>query len=114
MPEYFIDNFDDAEKKLRDENEYSIFNPEGNSIKPIIELSSEYDDIQITFNNNITNFNINYIAGFKKYSINNNEEGYLYFNITNELEQKWKNYKIANYKFANILKVDKNFFINFK
>ena len=58
-----------------------------------IELSSEYDDIQIKFNNNITNFNINYIAGFKKYIINNNEEGYLYFNITNELEQK-ANYMI--------------------
>ena len=93
--EYFIDNFDDAEKKLRDENEYSIFNPEGNSIKPIIELSSEYNDIEINFTN-ITNVTIESSNGFQRFIIDENITETIYFYINNTNHRK-ANFMIIYY-----------------
>ena len=48
---YFIDTFDNAKNQIREENRYYIFNPKGNTIQPVIELSSQYNNTIIEFEN---------------------------------------------------------------
>ena len=91
--EYFIDTFDDAEKVIRDANQYSIFNPEG-SIQPVIELSSEYSDIKINFTNNIT-YETDFSTGFLRFTINEEVNETIYFSIIGS--GKKANYMIIYY-----------------
>ena len=80
--EYFIDTFDDAEKGIREFNQYSIFNPEGNTIQPVIEISSVSSNIKINFKNNIS-YSIEYSTGFQVYKIQNNLNETIFFDIIN-------------------------------
>ena len=92
--EYFLDSFDDAENGIREVNQYSIFNPEGNKIQPVIELSSEYRDIKLNFTNNI-DYKIENSTGFQRFSINEDINETIYFNVINS--GKKANYMIIYY-----------------
>ena len=102
--EYFIDTFDDAEKVIRDANQYSIFNPEG-SIQPVIELSSEYSDIKINFTNNIT-YKTDFSTGFQRFIINEEVNEIIYFSIISS--RKKANYMIIYYLNENFIDRDFN------
>ena len=82
---YFIDTFDDAEKGIRESNQYSIFNPEGNAVQPIIELSSQYSDIKMNFSKNLT-YEVEYSNGFQIFKI---KEG-----INETSYKSWKESKL--------------------
>ena len=102
--EYFIDTFDDAEKVIRDANQYSIFNPEG-SIQSVIELSSEYSDIKINFINNIT-YKTDFSTGFQRFIINEEVNETIYFSIISS--RKKANYMIIYYLNENFIDRDFN------
>jgi hypothetical protein len=102
--EYFIDTFDDAEKGIRESNQYSIFNPEGNAVQPIIELSSQYSDIKINFKTNIS-YETDSATGFLRYSINEDINETIYFSIISS--GKKANYMIIYYLNENY--IDHNF-----
>ena len=104
--EYIIDTFDDAKDGIREENQYSIFNPKGNETFPVIELSSEFNDIKINFTG-INKYKIENITGFQCYTIYESKNTTIYFNVTNKTGRK-SNYMLIyylnstgdNYKFS--------------
>ena len=84
MPQniYFIDTFDDEEKKIREDNIYSIFNPKGDAIQPVIELSSQYNNTIIEFEGvNICHNATENLTGFRRYTICENTNTTIYFKI---------------------------------
>ena len=107
--EYFIDTFDDAEKGIRESNQYSIFNPEGNAVQPIIELSSQYSDIKINFKTNIS-YVTDSSTGFLRYTINEDINETIYFSIISS--GKKANYMIIYYLNENY--IDHNFELDSK
>ena len=79
---YFIDTFDDAKKKIRADNIYSIFNPKADAIQPVIELSSQYNNTIIEFEDvNICNNATENLTGFRKYTICENTKTTIYFKV---------------------------------
>ena len=79
---YFIDTFDDAEKRIREANRYSIFNPKGDKIKPVIEISSQYNNTIIEFEGvNICDNDTVNLTGFWRFTICENTKETIYFNV---------------------------------
>ena len=106
--QYIIESFDNN-NKIEDENKYHIYVNQRGDDPIIIELSPNYNDIELIFNNETkTDSNFNYTvkfeAGSKRYiiyTINNNN---IYFNIINPRKIK-ANYMIRYhyyYPFDNI------------
>ena len=79
---YFIDTFDDAKNQIREENRYYIFNPKGDKIQPVIELSSQYNNTIIEFEGvNICQNATENLTGFRKYAICENTNTTIYFKV---------------------------------
>ena len=49
---YLSETFDDEYNTFRDNNNYTICNHEGNILQTLIEISTEYEKINIIFNEN--------------------------------------------------------------
>jgi hypothetical protein len=95
---YILDTFNDTEKKFREANQYSIFNLEGNLIQPVIELSSQYKDTTIEFEN-VTickNYTDNLI-GFRRYTICENKNTTIFFKIKHSEKNNNANYMLMYY-----------------
>ena len=93
--EYFIDTFDDAKDGIREFNKYSIFNPEGNTLRPVIELSSQYSDINIEFEDADICKKENILTGFWSYTICENKNVTIYFKVKSS--KKKANYMLIYY-----------------
>ena len=82
LNKYIIETFDTHNGNQRNKNEYYIFCPEKNK-KIFFEISTEYEDIKLTFANG-DSYNINNETGFKKYQvIKNDDDDKLHFKVTN-------------------------------
>ena len=82
--EYILDTFDDAEKGIREVNKYSIFNPQGDEIQPVVELSSQYNDTTIHFEGVETyKIETDNLTGFWRYTIYERINETIYFNVSN-------------------------------
>jgi len=79
--EYFIDTFDDAKDGIRNFNKYSIFNPKGDSIQPVIELSSQYKNINIDFEGVNICKKESSSTGFWSYTICESNNVTIYFKV---------------------------------
>ena len=102
--QYIIETFDDKSEKIRDKNQYYInVNQRGHS-QVLIELSTEYNDIELNFINKTNSseflYTITPITGFKKYRINISDTDNVYFNIINPKKRN-SNY-IIRYYYTNL------------
>ena len=98
--QYIIETFDDKNGNIRDKNQYYInINQRGVS-QVLIELSPEYNDIELNFTDktNSTEFlyYLNPVTGFKKYRIQNSDIDNIFFDIVNP-RKKPANYFIRYY-----------------
>ena len=100
--QYIIETFDDYNNTIRDKNKYHIFvNQKGND-EVWIELSPEYNDIELIFTNetypngfNCSDFNctMKLMNGFKRYMIYETNGNNIYFDVINPKQRK-ANYMI--------------------
>ena len=102
---YFLETFDNKNNTIREKNKYHIHANQKLDDQVVIELSPEYNDIEIIFTNdtnpegfNCSDFNcyIKYITGFKKYFINEINDYNIYFNVINP-NNRTANYMIRYY-----------------
>ena len=93
--EYFIDTFDDAKDGIRNFNKYSIFNPKGDSIQPVIELSSQYKNTSIEFEGVDICKNESSSTGFWSYTICESNNVTIYFKVISH--DKKANYMLIYY-----------------
>ena len=102
---YFLETFDNKNNTIREKNKYHIHANQKLDDQVVIELSPEYNDIEIIFTNdtnpegfNCSDFNcyIKYITGFKKYFINEINDYNIYFNVINP-NNRTANYMIRFY-----------------
>ena len=89
---YILDTFIDTNNIIKSENRYHININNINESNVIIELSAEYDDIEIKFEN-LPNIPYEKIGGFKKYRIEkinktDSDKYNIYFNVSNTAEKK--------------------------
>ena len=103
--QYIIETFDSDNNTIRDKNKYMIFINQRGTGQVIIELSPEYNDIELIFMNETNpngfyfydfDYYIKNITGFKKYFINKYDNDIIYFNIINPKKRK-ANYMIRYY-----------------
>ena len=99
--QYIIETFDDKNNLTRAENKYQIYVSQRATSQVMIELSPEYNDIELNFTDETLNskdFNcvVNPVTGFKKYRIYNSENDNVYFNVINPKKRK-ANYMIRYY-----------------
>ena len=86
---YLIETFGDNNNI----NKYHIFTNERGTDQVFIEISPEYNDIDLVFTNeNNTNPNLNYTIkyemGLKRYAIYNMDTDNIYFNVINQKKRK--------------------------
>ena len=102
---YFFETFNDRNNTIRDKNKYHINANEKSGTHLALELSPEYDDIEIIFTNEThpegfkcSDFDcyIRYATGFKKYFIGNIHDYNIYFNVINP-NNRTANYMIRYY-----------------
>ena len=94
---YLIETFDDKDGEIRDKNEYYISINQRASTQVLIEISPDYNDIEIEFRNKENlNISLTNSRGFKKYRIWNSTTDNVYFNVTNTNKRK-ANYMIRYY-----------------
>ena len=95
---YLFETFNDTNNSIKVKNRYHInINLIDNHSQVLIELSAQYDDIKIEFDNDL-DFSIKTVSGFKKYRISNikNDEYNIFFNVINP-EKRITNYMIRYY-----------------
>ena len=97
--QYILETFNDKNNQTRDENQYYISINMRNVSQVLIELSPEYNDIEIKFKN-LSNISATYATGFKKYRIWQSDNDNVYFNVTNPSKRD-ANYMIRYY-YTNI------------
>jgi len=103
---YIIETFDDKNNTIRDKNKYHIYANQRGESQILIELSPEYNDIDLNFTKNETsletfkcsdfNCTLNYVTGFKKYQINEYDDYNIYFSVNNP-KNRTANYMIRYY-----------------
>ena len=99
--QYIIQTFDDKNNLTRAENKYHINVNERFLQQILIELSPEYDDIELNFASETKDskdfiYTVDSVTGFKKYRIINTEKDNLYFSVINPNRRK-ANYMIRYY-----------------
>ena len=105
---FIIETFDDDNNKIRDKNKYHICSNINEDEDIFIEISPEYNDVDIIFTNetNSTGFKcsefnctLQLMGGFKKYIIKGAIHSNIYFSIINPKKRK-TNYMIRYYYFS--------------
>ena len=95
--QYIIETFDDNNNEIRDENKYHIFVNQKGNYEVWIELSPEYNDIELIFTNETypdgfkcSDFNcaMKLWTGFKRYIIYETNDNNIYFNVINPKKRK--------------------------
>ena len=99
--QYIIETFDDKNNLTRTENKYQICVSQISNSQVMIELSPEYNDIELNFtsetkNSKVFNYTVNYATGFKKYRILKTDKDNVYFSVFNPNKRK-ANYMIRYY-----------------
>ena len=98
--QYIMESFDGDNSLILDKKQYYMSIKQRGEDQILIELSVEYNDIELNFTNkkNSTNFTYLYnpIHGFKKYRINNSDTDNVLFDIINPKKRKG-NYTIRYY-----------------
>ena len=92
---YIFETFNDVNNGEREANQYHININQIGEGQILIELSPQYDDIEIKFEN-VQNYILKNISGFKKYRIDNTSNYNIYFNVTNP-KKRPANYMIRYY-----------------
>ena len=93
--QYMFETFDDKNNKIRTENQYYMSINLRKKSQVLIELSPEYNDIEIKIKN-FSNISVTYATGFKKYRIWQSDNDNVYFNVTNPRKRN-ANYMIRYY-----------------
>ena len=101
VSQYIIETFDDKNNLTRTENKYQICVSQISNSQVMIELSPEYNDIELNFtsetkNSKVFNYTVNYATGFKKYRILKTDKDNVYFSVFNPNKRK-ANYMIRYY-----------------
>ena len=91
--QYLIETFNDINDTIRNKNKYHIYVNQRGDGPIFIEMSPEYNDIDLIFTNetmSTTNFSyiIKYETGFKKYIINNINDNNIYFDVINPKKRR--------------------------
>ena len=103
--QYLIETFDSNNGTFRDKNKYHIFANQRGKSQILIEISPEYNDIDLIFTNDIdstsfkcSDFNctVKIVPGFKRYIIYDVDSNNIYFNVINAGKRK-ANYMIRYY-----------------
>ena len=97
--QYIIETFDDKKGAIRGKNQYHINIMNRADAQVLIEMSPEYNDIYIEFDNvERDNLNISYNpkTGFNKYRIFHSDSDNVYFNVINPGHRN-ANYMIRHY-----------------
>ena len=103
--QFIIETFDDNNDTIRDNNKYHICANLKGDEQVIIEISPEFNDIELVFTNETGNnsvqcsdfdCSVQLMGGFKKYIINNTNNENIYFDIVNPKKRK-ANYMIRYY-----------------
>ena len=95
---YIFETFNGTNNSIKEKNSYHInINRIDEVSQVLIELSTQYDDIKIEFENDLNN-SLKFVSGFKKYRIwNTKKDDYnIFFNVTNP-EKRITNYMIRYY-----------------
>ena len=104
---FIFETFNGTNNAIRDENRYCININQIGSRGVLIELSPQYDDIVIKFDN-IKNFTVENSSGFKKYRIWNTNIYNIYFSVINP-KNRTANYMIRYY-YIDYLEVHEFYF----
>ena len=83
---YIIESIYGINNETRNENKYCIYKAENCENPILIEISTEYNDIEIIFEDGLLSYNLNENEnekGFKKYLINNTNNGIINFKVKN-------------------------------
>ena len=105
LDQYIIETFDDKNGLIRKENKYHIYVNQRVNHQIWIEMSREYNDIELIFTNdthpngfNCSDFNcsIKIMTGFKKYVIYHIDTDNIYFKVINP-HNRHANYMIRYY-----------------
>ena len=83
---YIIESIYGINNETRNENKYCIYKAENCENPILIEISTEYNDTEIIFEDGLLSYNLNENEkekGFKKYLINNTNNGIINFKVKN-------------------------------
>ena len=105
---YIYETFNVSKNEIRRSNRYHINVNRIEKSQVIIEISSQNNDIELEFDNNI-NMTYYISTGFKKYRIWETDNNNIYFNVTNKKEIN-ANYMIRYY--YTILKDEYHYSLN--
>ena len=103
--QYILETFDNDKNTIRNRNEYHIYVNQRGNAQVLIEMSPEYNDIEVYFTNDTypngfkcSDFNclVKLVTGFKKYVINNTNNDNIYFFVDNP-KSRSANYMIRYY-----------------
>ena len=103
--QFIIETFDDNNDTIRDNNKYHICANLKGDEQVIIEISPEFNDIELVFTNETGNnsvqcsdfdCSVQLMGGFKKYIINNTNNENIYFDIVNPKKRR-ANYMVRYY-----------------
>ena len=112
---YILETFDDKYNNLRNCNDYTILNTLGNENQTLIELSAEYEDIKIEFENRSIKYDLIKESGFTKYLLNNSDYELLNFSIKNSHNTKTNymiRYSLFNINKTNSFNFDNHYILN--
>ena len=98
--QYIFETFDGDNDQIREYNKYNIFVSMRIKDHVMIELSPEYDDIELQFTDitdpEIFNYSVKSVTGFKKYRISETNNDSVYFKVVNPNKRK-ANYMLRFY-----------------
>ena len=92
--QYIIETFDDLNNRIKNENKYYISVKQRGNSQVLIDLSPEYNDINIEFEKESDlDYDSNDCNGFKRYRIWNSDNDNIYFKVVNNRKRN-ANYMI--------------------
>ena len=107
---YMLQTFDDKNNETFTENKYYFSFDEKYDDQTLIDFSSAYDEIDISFDKFVTRVVNGTLTGFKKYRVYNATDNDVYFRVINKKNRTKANYMIRYYYTG--LGGEYNYFLN--
>ena len=94
---YILETFDGKNNEIITENKYYLSSDDKGTDQVLIDFSSAYDDIDISFDDSVTSVTNASLTGFKKYRVYNSIDNDVYFKVINKRKIPNANYMIRYY-----------------
>jgi hypothetical protein len=94
---YILETFDGKNNEITTENKYYLSSDDKGTDQVLIDFSSAYDDIDISFDDSVTSVTNASLTGFKKYRVYNSIDNDVYFKVVNKRKIPNANYMIRYY-----------------